>query len=53
MLIVLAIILVLFYFLSKDNKEKIPLMKRENKHKMRDKNAINDLNFTKIDKNKF
>ena len=50
MLIVLAIILVLFYFLSKDNKEKIPLMKRENKHKMRDKNAINDLNFTKIDK---
>ncbi len=51
MLIVLAIILVLFYFLSKDNKEKIPLMKRENKHKMRDKNAINELNFTKIEKN--
>lgn len=51
MLILLAIILILFYFLTKDGDSKSNnLVKRENRHRSRDKREINDFNFSKIDK---
>ena len=50
MLIIVGLILVLVYFLTNHNDEKIVLIKRESKHKRRDRNSINDFNFTKVDK---
>jgi len=50
MLIIVGLILVLVYFLTNHNDEKTVLIKRESKHKRRDRNSINDFNFTKVDK---
>lgn len=51
MLILLIVVLILFYFLTKDDKSKPNnFVKREEKHKSRDKRKINDANFTQADK---
>ena len=51
MLILLIIILLILYFLTKHKEEgKIVLIKRESKHRKRDRRKINDITFTQMDK---